>query len=97
MPSDPFGENDVTDEQLERVVRRAIRAELERLGERLFWTLIAALGLFWGVFLVTSGVNGRGSVAVGFVVLGAAMFAAAIRVLLLKWELPPYRPEGGVS
>ena len=97
MPSDASGDNDVTDEQLERVVRRAIRAELERLGARLFWTLIAALGLFWSVFLVTAGLNGRGSVAAGFVVLGVAMFAAAIRTLLLKWELPPYRPAGGVS
>jgi hypothetical protein len=86
-----------SDEQLERVVRRAIRAELERLAERLFWTLIAALGLFSGLFLVTSGVNGRGTVAAGFVVFGAAMVVAAIRVLLLKWELPPYRPDGGVS
>lgn len=86
-----------SDEQLERVVRRAIRAELERLAERLFWTLIAAFGLFSGLFLVASGVNGRGAVAAGFVVLGAAMVVAAIRVLLLKWELPPYRPDGGVS
>jgi len=90
---DSSDSSDFSDERIERVVRRAIRAELERLGARLFWTLVAALGLFWGVFLVTSGVNGRGSVAVGFVILGVAMFAAAIRTLLLKWELPPYRPE----
>ncbi|WP_135829438.1 hypothetical protein [Halorussus halobius] len=89
--------SDVPDEQLARVVRRAIRAELRRLGERLFWTLISALGLFWGLFLVTSGVNGRGTVAAGFVVFGVAMVVAAIRALLLKWELPPYRREGSVQ
>ncbi|WP_115864821.1 hypothetical protein [Halorussus litoreus] len=97
MTSDLPDPSDPSDERLERVVRRAVRAELERLGVRLFWTLIAVLGLFWGVFLVTSGVNGRGAVAVGFVVLGVAMFAAAIRTLLLKWDLPPYRPESGLS
>jgi len=91
MTSDP------SDERLARVVRRAIRAELERLAERLFWTLIAALGLFSGLFLVTSGLNGRGAVAAGFVVFGAAMVVAAIRAFLLQWELPPYRPDGGVS
>ena len=81
-----------SDEQLERVVRRAIRAELRLLGERLFWTLVAALGLWWGSFLVVSGSNGRGGVAVAFVVFGVALVAAAVRALLLKWELPPYRP-----
>ena len=84
--------SDVSDEQLERVLRRAIRAELRVLGERLFWTFVAALGLYSGLFLVVSGSNGRGSVAVAFVVLGVALVVAAIRALLLKWELPPYRP-----
>lgn len=83
--------SDTSDEQLERVVRRAVRAELERLGERLFWTLLAAFGMLWGVWLAVAGVNGRGTMAVAFVVFGVALFAAAIRALLLKWELPPYR------
>jgi hypothetical protein len=83
--------SDVPDEQLERVVRRAVRAELDRLAGRLFWTFVAALGLLWGVWLVTAGVNGRGTMALVFVVFGVALFAAAVRTLLLKWDLPPYR------
>ena len=83
---------DKSDQQLERVVRRAIRAELTRLGERLFWTFVAALGLYSGVFLVFAGVNGGGDAAILLAVFGVALFAAAVRALLLKWELPPYRP-----
>ena len=81
--------SDVSDEQLERVVRRAIRAELRVLGGRLFWTVIAAFGLYLGLFLVVSGSNGRGGVAVAFVILGVAMIGLAIRTLLLKWRPRP--------
>lgn len=83
--------SDAPDERSASAAGRAIRAELRRLGERLFWTFLAAFGLFWGLFLVVSGNNGRGGAAVAFVLLGVALVAAAVRALLLKWELPPYR------
>ena len=84
--------SDASDERLERIVRRAVRAELTLLAERLFWTFVAALGLFWGIFLVFAGLNGAGDTAILLSIFGVALFGAAVRTLLLKWELPPYRP-----
>ncbi|USZ67423.1 hypothetical protein NGM10_11870 [Halorussus salilacus] len=82
---------DPSDERVERIVRRAVRKELELLGERLFWTFVSALGLFWGLLLVASGANSPGDLSLGFAVFGAALALAAVRTLLLTWELPPYR------
>jgi hypothetical protein len=82
-----------SDEELDRVVRRAVRAELELFAGRVLWTLVAAMGIFAGFGLVTMSFNAAGwNLATGaFLVLGVSLVGLGIRTLLLKWELPPYR------
>ncbi|MFC4550001.1 MULTISPECIES: hypothetical protein [Halorussus] len=79
--------SDASDEELERTVRRAIRAELTVLGERLFWTFVAILGIFAGLGLAAGGINAAdwNYVTAGFVVFGVALVGLGIRTLLLKW------------
>lgn len=91
--------SDISEEELYRVVRRAIRAELELLAGRVFWTLVATVGIFMGLGLVTMGFNAAGwnLVTAAFTVLGVSMVGLGIRTLLLKWDLPPYHPEGSRS
>ncbi|WP_135824595.1 hypothetical protein [Halorussus ruber] len=89
--------SETSDEELDRVVRRAVRAELELLAGRIFWTLVATVGIFAGFGLVTMSFNAAGwNLATGaFLALGVALIGLGIRTLLLKWDLPPYSPEGG--
>ena len=84
--------SDVSDERLERAVRRAVRAELRLFGERLFWTFVAVLGIVSGLGLVAGGFNAAGwnVVTVGFVVFGVSLVGLGIRTLLLKWGPRPY-------
>ncbi|UPW01311.1 hypothetical protein M0R88_04205 [Halorussus gelatinilyticus] len=79
--------SDISDERLERVVRRAVRAELRRLAGRLFWTVVALVGIYAGFGLVALGFNAAGwsVVTTAFVVLGIALIGQGIRTLLLKW------------
>jgi fatty acid desaturase len=79
--------SDIPDEELQRAVRRAVRAELDRLAGRLFWTVVSLVGIYAGFGLVTMGFNAAGwnVVTVAFVVLGIALIGQGIRTLLLKW------------
>ncbi|WP_276299045.1 hypothetical protein [Halorussus lipolyticus] len=90
MPSDR------SDEELDRVVRRAIRAELELLAGRIFWTLVAGVGIFAGSGLTMAGLNTAGGTpaAAALVGFGVVLVVLGVRTLLLKWELPPYSPDG---
>ena len=87
--------SDISDEQLERVFRRAIRAELRVLGERLFWTFVAALGIVSGLGLVAGSFNAAGwnVVTTTFAVFGVALVGLGIRTLLLKWRPRPVEPR----
>ncbi len=79
--------SDISDEELERAVRRAVRAELDRLGGRLFWTLVSLVGIYAGFGLVAMGFNAAewNVLTVAFVVLGIALVGQGIRTLLSKW------------
>ncbi|UPV75265.1 hypothetical protein M0R89_04155 [Halorussus limi] len=79
--------SDISDEQLERVVRRAVRAELSRLVGRLFWTVVALVGIYAGFGLVALGFNTPelNVVTTAFVVLGIALVGQGVRMLLSKW------------
>ncbi|WP_135853677.1 hypothetical protein [Halorussus salinus] len=79
--------SDISDEELQRAVRRAVRAEIDRLVGRLFWTVVALVGIYAGFGLVLMGFNAAGwnVVTVAFVVLGIALVGQGIRTLLLKW------------
>ncbi|NEU55610.1 hypothetical protein [Halorussus sp. MSC15.2] len=91
--------SDIPDEQLERVVRRAVRAELDLLAGRVLWTLLSVVGISVGVGLVSMGLDAAkwnfGTVV--FTVLGIWLVGLGIRTLLLKWDLPPYYSENGLS
>ncbi|PSQ50752.1 hypothetical protein BRD15_01125 [Halobacteriales archaeon SW_6_65_15] len=82
--------SDISDEQLERVVRRAVRAELELLGERLFWTLLATFAAIWGVALVINGLSAPENFGIG--AFGVVLLALAVWRLLWTWDLPPFGP-----
>jgi hypothetical protein len=86
--------SDISDEELDRVVRRAVRTELELFAGRVLWTLVAAVGIFAGFGLATMSLNAAGwNLATGaFLALGVSLVGLGIRTLLLKWELPPYAP-----
>jgi hypothetical protein len=84
--------SDVPDEQLERVVRQAVRAELELLGERLFWTLLATFAAIWGVTFVANGLSDPANLGAG--AFGVVLLALAVWRLLWTWDLPPFGPSG---
>jgi cytochrome b561 len=81
--------SDISDEQLERVVRRAVRAELELLGERLFWTLLATFAAIWGAAFVANGLSDPANFGAG--AFGVVLLALAVWRLLWTWDLPPFR------
>ncbi|MFC4450984.1 hypothetical protein [Halorussus aquaticus] len=91
--------SDIPDEQLERVVRRAVRAELNLLVGRVLWTLLSVVGISVGFGLVTMGLDAAewNPVTVAFTVLGIWLVGLGIRTLLLKWNFPPYYSENSLS
>ncbi|WP_458205920.1 hypothetical protein [Haladaptatus sp. NG-SE-30] len=83
--------DEISDERLERVVRRAVRAELRVLGERLFWTVLAGIALFWGFMFAINGLAGTATLQPGLAVAGIALVVLSVWRILQAWNLPPFR------
>ena len=79
MPS-----NDSPHDDLEGIVRRAVRAELHALVFKLFWTVLAAVIVAVGVNAMAIGLFGIGSPLLP-IALGAVLFVFGVRVLLSTW------------
>ncbi|WP_266078478.1 hypothetical protein [Haladaptatus caseinilyticus] len=85
--------NDISDERLEPVVRRAVRAELRVLGERLFWTLLATIALYWGLMFIIMGLASASSPL--FAAAGIVLVVLALWRVLQAWNLPPFGSPTG--
>ncbi|SHG71800.1 hypothetical protein [Halobaculum gomorrense] len=100
MPSEPAdrsdsGDGPPTEDELERVVRRVVREELDARADRpgSVWTLLA--GAIAGLFVLVplSGVvlGTLADAGVPLPVLAVASLLAAGALVAYGWRLPPFR------
>ncbi|WP_158055660.1 hypothetical protein [Halorussus halophilus] len=80
--------SDTSDNELEQVVRRAVRAELAVIGERLFWTLVATIGVLAGLGLTLAGFNSDSQLSIPLAAAGVSLAGLAVYRLLWAWDMP---------